>query len=402
MSKILLATLDDAWHARVRDAFGGELNGDLATTRFAPNDALDATMHELGSVNADVLVVGPDVATPDALRLAQAVDDERPDVSVVLIASPSAELLEQAVRIGVRDVVDPSSAPDVVRSSLERAMETAGRRRNLLRSELARETKSKVITVVSPKGGAGKTAISSNLAVGLAAHAPNRVALVDVDLQFGDVANALRLTPERTLADFGRSSVALDATTVKAFLTAHPSGLFALCAPDSPAEADGVKPETLGTAIDLLAEMFPYVVIDTAAGLDEATLTAMEHSTDLVVVCATDVASARGLRKEIEAFDILGFTTQRRHFVLNRADARVGIALNDIQTTVGLDVAVSIPSSRAVPASMNQGAPVLETEPRSTLGRAFGELVDLFVPTPNVVQPVAASTGLFRRNKEQR
>jgi len=67
------------------------------------------------------------------------------------------------------------------------------------------------------------------------------------DLQFGDVANALRLTPERTLADFGRSSVALDATTVKAFLTAHPSGLFALCAPDSPAEADGVKPETLAT-----------------------------------------------------------------------------------------------------------------------------------------------------------
>ncbi len=359
-------------------------------------------MRELGSVDADVLVVGPDIAMPDALRLAQAVDDERPDVSVVLMASPSAELLEQAVRVGVRDVVDPASAPDIVRSSLERAMETAGRRRNLLRSDLARETKSKVITVVSPKGGAGKTAISSNLAVGLAAHAPNRVALVDVDLQFGDVANALRLTPERTLADFGRSSVALDATTVKAFLTAHPSGLFALCAPDSPAEADGVKPETLATAIDLLAEMFPYVVIDTAAGLDEATLTAMEHSTDLVVVCATDVASARGLRKEIEAFDILGFTTQRRHFVLNRADARVGIGINDIQATVGLDVAVSIPSSRAVPASMNQGAPVLETEPRSTLGRAFSELVERFVPAQNVVQPAAPAPGLFRRNKEQR
>ena len=331
MSKILLATSDDAWHTRVRDAFGGELNGDLHAVRFATNDALDATLHELGSVDPDVLVVGPEVAMLDALRLAEAVDDQRPDVSVVLIAAPSAELFEQAVRVGVRDVVDPMSAPEVVRSALERAMETAGRRRTLLRSESARETKSKVITVVSPKGGAGKTAISSNLAVGLAAHAPNRVALVDVDLQFGDVANALRLTPERTLADFGRSSVALDATTVKAFLTAHPSGLFALCAPDSPAEADGVKPDTLATAIDLLAEMFPYVVIDTAAGLDEATFTAMEHSTDLVVVCATDVASARGLRKEIEAFDILGFTTQRRHFVLNRADARVGIGLNDIK-----------------------------------------------------------------------
>jgi pilus assembly protein CpaE len=403
MTKILLATDDEQWPLWVGNAFDNQLNGDLRTTSLLGFDTLETTLRELGDLDPEILVVGPDIDAADALSLARTVDEHRPDVSVVLIAAPSPGLLEQAVRVGVRDVIDPFSPPEVLRSSLEQALETSGRRRSVLRAELAYQTETaKVITVVSPKGGAGKTAIASNLAVGLARHAMNRVAIVDFDLQFGDVANALRLTPERTIADFARSGAALDATTVKAFLTAHPSGAFALCAPDTPAEADGVKPDMLGTAIDLLSEMFAYVVIDTAAGLDEAALTAIEHSTDLVIACATDVASARGLRKELEAFDLLGLTGPRRHFVLNRADARVGLSASDIESTVGLDVAVSIPSSRAVPTSMNQGSPILESEPRSTIGRSFGELVSRFVPSSPATRPVAPASGIFRRVKEHR
>ena len=403
MTKILLVTNDDEWRRWIAGAFGDELEGALRTASLESWDAPEAALRDVADLDPEILVVGPDVDPNDGLRLARVIDAHRPDVSVVLIAAPSAGLLEQAVRVGVRDVIDPGSAPDTLRSALEHALETAGRRRAVLRTELAQQTTtSRVITVVSPKGGAGKTAIASNLAVGLARHATNRVVIADLDLQFGDIANALRLTPERTIADFARSGAELDATTVKAFLTAHPSGAFALCAPDSPADADGVKPAVLATAIDLLREMFTYVVIDTGAGLDEATLTAIEHSTDLVIACATDVASARALRKELEAFDLLGLTSQRRHFVLNRADARVGLSANDIESTVGMDVVVSIPSSRAVPTSMNQGTPVLESEPRSTIGRAFGDLVSRFLPTQPGTQSVAPANGIFRRVKEHR
>lgn len=401
MTKILLATNDDQWPVWLGSVFE-DLNGGLRTTRLVGGSS-EQTLDELDELDPEILLVGPDIDITEALRLARAVDERRPDVSVVLIATPSPSLLEQAVRVGVRDVVDPGSEPEDLRASLEHAMDMAGRRRSVLRTELNRTAPtSKVITVVSPKGGAGKTAIASNLAVGLARHAMNRVVIVDCDLQFGDVANALRLTPERTIADFAKSSADLDATTVKAFLTPHPSGAFALCAPESPADADGVKPDMLATAIDLLSEMFTYVVIDTGAGLDEATLTAIEHSTDLVIACATDVASARALRKELEAFDLLGLTSQRRHFVLNRADARVGLSVSDIESTVGLDVVVSIPSSRAVPTAMNQGSPILESEPRSTIGRAFGELVSRFVPGPSGTHSVAPANGLFRRVKEHR
>ena len=113
-------------------------------------------------------------------------------------------------------------------------------------------------------------------------------------------------------------------------------------------------------------------------------------------------SSARGLRKEIDAFDLLGLRDQQRHFVLNRSDARVGLSQVDIEQTVGLPVSVTIPSSRSIPTAMNQGSPVLESEPRSTIGRSFGELVSRFaVETPSMrtLQPAG---GLFRRGKETR
>jgi pilus assembly protein CpaE len=402
MTKILLATQDESWTTLLRHAFNNELNGDLRTSALAAHDQLDAALRELGDLDPEILVVGPDIAERHALDIARTVDEHRPDVSVVLIAQPSPALLEQAVRVGVRDVLDPTLPPEEVRSSLERAMATASRRRAVLRNDAARVRTSKVITVASPKGGAGKTAISSNLAIGLAQMAPDQVVIVDCDLQFGDVPNALRLTPERTLADLARAGAHLDATSLKAFLTPHASGVFALCAPDSPADADIVTCDMLATTIELLADMFTYVVIDTAAGLDETTLTALEHSTDVVVVCATDVSSARGLRKELDAFDLLGLRDQQRHFVLNRSDARVGLSHTDIEQTVGLPVSVTIPSSRSIPTAMNQGSPVLESEPRSTIGRSFGELVSRFAVDMPSMRPVQPAGGLFRRGKETR
>jgi pilus assembly protein CpaE len=370
-------------------------------------DSLDATetragvLREVQDRNPSVLVVGPGRERADALALARAVDECRPDVSVILVSESSPDLLQDAVRVGVRDLVSPDSPDASLRGSLELALETATRRRAALRNALETETASKVITVVSPKGGAGKTALATNLAVGLARVAPNEVVIVDLDLQFGDVGHALRLTPERTIADMARAGSNLDATTVKAFLTPHPSGCFVLCAPDSPADADDVKPQLLGSAIDLLAEMFRYVVIDTGAGLDEATLTAVEHATDLVLISATDVASARGLRKGVEVLDLLGFTNQRRHFALNRADARVGITIQDVESTVGLDVAFTIPSARAVPTSMNQGSPVLESDPRGNVGKGFLQVVRRVAPTFDTPRPQTATSGSRRRRTKE-
>jgi pilus assembly protein CpaE len=103
----------------------------------------------------------------------------------------------------------------------------------------ARQTK--VIVVISPKGGSGKTAVSSNLAVALAQRHPGRVVAVDLDVQFGDLGTALSLTPEHTLAQLARTSQ-IDATTVKLFLTPFANGLFVLAGANDPVDADSISP----------------------------------------------------------------------------------------------------------------------------------------------------------------
>jgi pilus assembly protein CpaE len=135
--------------------------------------------------------------------------------------------------------------------------------------------------------------------------------------------------------------------------------------------------------ISLLAQDFDYVVVDTPAGLDDRTLSALELATDLLLVSSLDVTSIRSLRKAVDAMDALG-ATKHRHFVLNRADAKVGINPTDAAEAVGWPIVAMIPSSREIPLSMNVGTPVVKLEPRSAVAKQLRQLSQLFVPAADM------------------
>jgi pilus assembly protein CpaE len=236
----------------------------------------------------------------------------------------------------------------------------------------------KVIVVLSPKGGSGKTAVATNLSAALAMRFPGRVAALDLDVQFGDMCVSMGLHPEHNLAEVA-TSAQVDATTIKLFLTPYDPGLYVLCGARSPAEADKVTHEHVSKVIPLLAQDFDYVVVDTPAGLDDRTLAALECATDILMVSSLDVTSIRSLRKAVEAMDAIG-VTKTRHFVLNRADAKVGINPVDAAEAVGLPIEMMIPSSREIPLSMNVGTPVVKLEPKSAVAKQMSQLTHLFAP----------------------
>lgn len=254
----------------------------------------------------------------------------------------------------------------------------------------------KVIVVVSPKGGSGKTTIAANLATALAMRFPGQVAALDLDVQFGDMCTSMGLHPEHNLAEVA-TSAQVDATTIKLFLTPYDRGLYVLCGARTPAEADVVTHEHVNLVIPLLAQDFEYVVVDTPAGLDDRTLAALEHATDLLLVSSLDVTSIRSLRKAVDAMDALNVTKQR-HFVVNRADAKVGITLADAAEAVGWPIKGVIPSSNEIPLSMNLGTPIVKLEPRSASAKKLVQLTDLFAfdtgHGPEVEKP---RRRLFRR-----
>jgi pilus assembly protein CpaE len=240
----------------------------------------------------------------------------------------------------------------------------------------ARQTK--VIVVISPKGGSGKTAVSSNLSVALAQRFPGRVVAVDLDVQFGDLGTALSLTPEHTLAQLARTTQ-IDATMVKLFLTLHYNGLYVLAGAHDPVDADSISHKHVSTVLPLLAQNFDYVVVDTPAGLDERTLAAIECATDLLLVSSLDVTSIRSLRKELDALDHIGIKANRQ-LVLNRADAKVGLNPSDAEDAIGMKIACAIPSSREIPLSLNLGTPVVISEPKSMVAKQLQQLAELYAP----------------------
>ena len=236
----------------------------------------------------------------------------------------------------------------------------------------------KVIVVISPKGGSGKTAVSSNLAVALAQRHPGRVVAVDLDVQFGDLGTALSITPERTLAQLARTPQ-LDATTIKLFLTSYENGLYVLAGADNPLDADSVTHAHVSAVVPLLAQTFDYVVVDTPAGLDDRTLAAIECATDVLLVSSLDVTSIRSLRKALDALDQMGARAPRT-LVLNRSDAKVGLDQSDAEEALGLSISCSVPSSREVPLAMNLGIPVVVNEPKSAAAKQLQQLAQHFAP----------------------
>ena len=190
----------------------------------------------------------------------------------------------------------------------------------------------RVITIASPKGGVGKTTVSTNLALGLTAHAPQSTVLVDLDVQFGDCASALGLTPEYTLPDAVHGPASEDTMVLKTFLTQHPSGLYAVCGSESPAAGDTVSGEDVSRLLASLAREFRYVVVDTAPGLSEQTLAALDRATDVVMLTSMDVPGVRGLRKELDVLRELCMIPAGRHVVMNFHDPKGGLTVRDVET----------------------------------------------------------------------
>jgi len=216
---------------------------------------------------------------------------------------------------------------------------------------------------------------------------PNSTVLVDLDVQFGDVASALDLEPEHFLADAVHGPARRDSMVLKTFLTQHRSGLYVICAPSSPAEADAITADDVTHLLDMLAAEFRHVVLDTAPGLSETTLAALDQTSDLVMLSSMDVPGVRGMRKELDTLDRIGQRFESRQIVMNLVDRRGLLSVEDVEATLGTGIDLLLPRSKAVLPSVNQGIPLLEVGGRDPMTKQLRRLVDRLVGGDPVAQP---------------
>jgi len=382
MSRFNIVTTVPEFERRVRAAASGALTG---TVQSIPSIPFPAEPEEILARQTgeplEVLLLGPGVPVDKAIKLASIFDLMYPEISVILVHETTEDVAVQAMRSGVRDLLSPNSDVDSVRVMLERAsLSAASRRRGLVSPVEPARDAGRVIAVMSPKGGVGKTTVSTNLAIGLGKVAPMSVVLVDFDVQFGDVASGLQLSPEHTLADAVTGAAANDSMVLKAYLTVHSAGIYVLAAPLSPTESEHITGEQVGHVLRQLAAEFSFVVVDSSPGLGEHVLATLEQASDVVWVCGMDVPSIKGLRSGLGVLHEIGLLPPGRHVVLNFADRFSGLRVQDVEATLGVPVDVVIPRSRNVPLSTNRGVPLLQENVRDGATKGMRKLVARFDP----------------------
>jgi Flp pilus assembly CpaE family ATPase len=338
---------------------------------------LDSDPHET------LVIIGPRAVTGDALAFAASLRLARPAVGVILARREvDVTLLMRAMQSGVRDVVQAGDDAAMA-AACRRSYEVT--RRMLAPSAGEESTPGQIVTVFAAKGGIGKTTLAVNLAVALAMQGVGRVCLVDLDLAFGDVGITVQLDPLRTILDALPMAGHLDESGAASLLTRYQPGLDMLLAPVTPGDAEKIPPRLAGEILGVLRGMYDFVVIDTPAQFNEHVLTAMDVSSHLVLLTTPDVTALKNLRVALDMLDMLSYPRQIRSVVINRADSKVGLSLEQVRKVVRSDIAAYIPSSRAVPISVNKGVPIMLGSP----GHPVSQSVTKFVQQ----RLLASSTG---------
>jgi pilus assembly protein CpaE len=350
---------------------GGFTVAEYVTGLFPPSEAMQSS-------DADLLVIAANGESDDALALVEWWSSHHPGRPVVVFCEGSPNgFVARAFAAGVDDllVLEPGS---------EISPATQQQIRFTLQKAVARRTApaevtsglGRLICTLGPKGGIGKTLTSSNLAVALA-EAGKRVVLVDLDLQFGDLALALGLTPDVTIYDLVTAGGSLDAEKLEAYLTPHPSGLRVLLAPVRPDQAGAVSIEFLRDVYALLRGRFDYVVVDTPPGFTPEVITSIDASTDVCMIGCLDALSLKNTKLGLETLELMGYDQSKVKILLNRADSSVGITHSDVLTIIGRAPDVLVPSNREVTRSINEGTPIV-SQRRSEASKAFRALAELY------------------------
>jgi pilus assembly protein CpaE len=249
----------------------------------------------------------------------------------------------------------------------------------------------RTVAIHSPKGGVGTTTIATNVAMIAARHRPDRVALVDLHLQFGQVATHLNLNIKQSIADLARDDAApREPDLLKTYATRHTSGLHVFAAPTSPEQAELITAEHIDRMLTTMLQAYDSVVIDTGSWLDERTMTAFEHAEMVIFAVSPEIGALKALRSLLEYLNEAGSVAEKATFVLNNQFARETLRLRDVESALGTRIATELPYDPFIYLkAVNEGVPVVIGDPRSIPSERFEKLATMALGAEPIEAPTA-------------
>ncbi len=344
----------------------------------------------------ELAIFGPGFAHEAGVNEAALLFEIQPQLPIVLVADGfTTEVLRASIRAGFKDVLDVPLNVAKIDSMLQHIDKVEA----IVRGDRSAKMKiGKVITIMSPKGGAGKTvaAVNVGLALGMMTERPERVVMMDADLQFGDVCISLQVEPQHTIVDAARDIEKLDEQLLESLLAIHTSGMRVLSGPLEPSLADEVPTQVIVRTIGMLKRMFDYVIIDTAPFLDEPVLSILERSDVVLLVVDMDLPAVKNAKLALDTLKLIKFPFEKIKLVLNRVNSKAGLDINELERSLGLEVQAAISSDKLVPRAVNEGVPVVLLYPRSRVAKDMRGVASLVIDRAFVDEESEVKRGWFK------
>ena len=398
--KVLIADEDPDSRVNARKAVQRAhlgVAGEVGYGTEAVSVALDA--------RPDIILVAVEEPSGRPLETAEALANALPDTPIIIYSSINeAEAVRRSMVFGARDyIIKPIQSArllEAVNTVLVQEEVRQMRRAGQLSIGHGRGT---VITVAGAKGGIGKTVIAVNLALALHRETGKRVAILDADTQFGDVATMLDLSPTQTVAGLLQQREGASRESVREFLTTHASGLEVLAAPSDDEGWTAYDGDDLRRIVDLLAQTHDFVVIDTAGSFDGYVRAAVDASTLTLVVTTGEVSSVRDTAGAIRRLESWGVDGSRAKVLLNRGARVGGFHIDELREALNRGIFWELPYDRRLPVSVQLGEPVVLSDGRSTAARNLTSLARLIAGTRRslVRQPGSKSFLQNLRKKKE-
>jgi len=236
-----------------------------------------------------------------------------------------------------------------------------------------------LVAVYSPKGGAGTTTLATNLATVMAERRPGRVAIIDLDLQFGQVATHLNVRPRQTIADLARDDQSRrDVELIRSYAALTSYGLAVYAAPSSPELAETVTLAHVEELLSTTCAAFEYVVVDAGSYLDERSMAVLERAEGVVIPIYPDIAALKAVHVLIDYLNETGSIVSKTSFILNNLFAREILKLRDVESGLGARIAVDLPYDPFLyQKAVNEGIPLVRGAARTAIAERFAQIAAL-------------------------
>lgn len=378
MPKIRILIVDD--NKNTRESIRRILNFNSEIEVIGEAGSGSEAIRLIESLKPDIALMDISMPEMDGIRTTELLSFRAPATSIIMMSFQSeTEYMKKAMMAGAKEyIIKPFTSNDIIGTILKVYQKDA-RKKEIFNIPTAQPLKdnpsAKTISVFSTKGGVGKTTIAANLAVELANSKLAKVLLIDLNLQFGDIASFFNLIPRRTLSDLAQAN-SLKYDEIRFHMLTHSSGVEILAASTRPEYAELITPEHIRQILQEVKPHFDYVICDNVSRFDDISLTGLEMADEIWLILTMDIPAIKNTKLSLEILQNLNYSSKVKVF-LNKYDKKFGINLKDIENSLNLEINDTISNDeQQFVKALNRGTPFVSVFPRSTASEEIKKIVE--------------------------